>query len=511
MSFKKKIFVVVAMLMSMLMLVACGGGNDKAAGNSTVRDTLIVGNGADAKSLDPHASNDNPSSRITVQIYDRLFEFDDNSVPQPSLAESVEQPDNVTTIIHLVKGVKFHNGEELKASDVKFTFDRMKVSPQVQHIVEAIESIEVIDDYTVKFITKFPFAPLLNHLSHNATAILNEKAVKEAGDTYGQNPVGTGPYKFISWASGDRITLEAFPEYFKGETPVKNLVFRSIVEETNRTIGLETGELDIVYDIQGIDKNKLKDDDRFTYIEEPGVSMTYLGFNVKKAPFDNPKVREAISYAINQEPIVETAFVGGAVAADSIIGPKLFAYAPVGKYEYNVEKAKELLKEAGFENGFKTKIWINDNSVRRDIAVILQDQLKQVGIDMAIETLEWGAYLDGTARGDHDMFILGWGTVTRDPDYGIAALVSTETQGGAGNRTFYSNPKVDQLLKEGKAELDVEKRKSIYKEVQEIIRKDIPMYMVAYPTYNVITKKDVKNFKFELATAHRLYGVKIEN
>lgn len=238
--------------------------------------------------------------------------------------------------------------------------------------------------------------------------------------------------------------------------------------------------------------------------------MTYLGFNVNKAPFNNPKVREAISYAINQGPIIDVAFVGGAIPADSIIGPELFGYYPVEKYEYNIEKAKELLKEAGYENGLKTKIWINDNPVRRDIAVILQDQLKQIGIDVAIETLEWGAYLDGTARGEHEMFILGWGTVTRDPDYGITALVSTDTQGGAGNRSFYSNPKVDELLKAGRAELDVEKRKEIYKEIQEIIRKDIPMYMIAYPTYNVITKKDVKNFNFELATAHRLYGVKIE-
>lgn len=511
MNFRKKLALIVGILISMLMLVACGGGEKKSAEGTAVRDTIVVGNGADAKSLDPHASNDNPSSRVTAQIYDRLAEFDDNSVPQPSLADSWEQPDNTTTIIHLRKGVKFHNGEELKASDVKFTIDRMQNSPQVHHIIEAIDHVDIIDDYTVKIVTKTPYAPLLNHLAHNAVAILNEKAVTEAGDSYGQHPIGTGPYKFISWASGDRIVLEAFPEYFKGETPVKNLIFRSIVEETNRTIGLETGELDIVYDILGMDKTRLQNDPKYNYIEEPGVSMTYLGFNVKKAPFDNPKVREAISYAIDQAPIIETAFLGGAVAADSIIGPKLFAYSPVGKYEYNPEKAKELLKEAGLENGFKTKIWINDNNIRRDIAVILQDQLKQVGIDVAVETLEWGAYLDGTARGDHDMFILGWGTVTRDPDYGINALVSTATHGGAGNRTFYSNPKVDELLEAGKSELDIEKRKAIYKEIQEIIRKELPMYMVSYPTYNVVTKKDIKNFKFELSTAHRLYGVKIEN
>lgn len=506
---KKKLFFYAMLIITVLAFVACGGSDKPTASTGEVRDTLIVGNGADAKSLDPHATNDNPSARTTAQIYNRLFEFDDNSIPKGSLAETWEQPDNLTTIIHLRKGVKFHNGEELKASDVKFTFDRMMKSAKVGHIIESIDRVEIIDDYTVKFTTKEPFAPLLSHLTHNATGILNEKAVKEAGKEYGQHPVGTGPYKFVSWQSGDRITLEAFSEYFEGETPVKNLIIRSIVEETNRTIGLETGELDIVYDILGMDKTRLKDDPKYTYIEKPGVSITYLGFNLKKEPYNNPKVREAISYAINQAPILDTAFLGGAVAADSIIGPELFAYSPVGKYEYNIEKAKILLKEAGFPDGFKTKIWINDNNVRRDIAVILQDQLKQVGIDVEIETLEWGAYIDGTARGEHDMFILGWGTVTRDPDYGITALVSSETHGSGGNRSFYSNPKVDQLLKEGRAELNIEKRKSIYKEVQELIRKDVPMYMISYPTYNVITKKDVKNFNFELATAHRLYGITI--
>ena len=194
---KKKFLLFFALLLSILMLVACGEKKEVAAGTEK-RDTIVVGDGADAKSLDPHASNDNPSSRVTAQIYDRLAEFDDNSVPQPSLAESWEQPDNLTTIVHLRKGVKFHNGEELKASDVKFSLDRMKTKPEVSHIIEAVNNVEVVDDYTVKITTAEPFAPLLSHLTHNAAAILNEKAVKEGGDTYGQNPVGTGPYKFVS-------------------------------------------------------------------------------------------------------------------------------------------------------------------------------------------------------------------------------------------------------------------------------------------------------------------------
>ena len=508
---KKKFGLLVTIILSMLFLVACGGNGDKKegadAGASTGKDTLVIAQGADAKSLDPHASNDNPSSRIRVQIYDRLMDLDDNGVPQPMLAESWERPDDKTIIFHLRKGVKFHNGDEMKASDVKFSLERALASPEVSHILTGINGVEVLDDYTVKVTTEKPMAAILNNLAHTTIAILSEKATKEAGDKFGQNPIGTGPYKFVSWQSGDRVTLEAFPEYWQGEAPVKNVVFRNIVEETNRTIGLETGELDIIYDIQGMDKNKLKDDDRFVVIEGPQVSMTYLGFNMKKAPYDNPKVREAISYAIDQKPIIDTVFLGAGEAANSIIGPNVWGYYDVEKFTQDIEKAKALLAEAGFPNGFKAKIWVNDNPVRRDIAVILQDQLKQIGIDLAIETVEWGAFLDGTARGDHEMFLLGWGTVTRDPDYGMYELISTATMGAAGNRSFYSNPTVDKLLEEGRTELDPEKRKAIYKEIQEIIRKDIPMYMIIYPLQNVVTQKNIKNFKLDPANAHRIYGV----
>ena len=507
---KKKFGLLVTIILSMLFLVACGGDPDKkegASGANTGKDTLVIGQGADAKSLDPHASNDNPSSNIRVQIYDRLMDLDENGVPQPMLAESWERPDDKTIIFHLRKGVKFHNGDEMKASDVKFSLERALASPEVSHILAGINGVEVLDDYTVKVTTEKPMAAILNNLSHITIAILSERATKEAGDKFGQNPVGSGPYKFVSWQSGDRVTLEAFPEYWQGEAPVKNVVYRNIVEETNRTIGLETGELDIIYDIQGLDKNKLRDDERFVLIEGPQVSMTYLGFNMKKAPYDNPKVREAISYAIDQKPIIDTVFLGAGEAGNSIIGPNVWGYYDVEKYTQDIEKAKALLAEAGFPDGFKAKIWVNDNPVRRDTAVILQDQLKQIGIDLTIETVEWGAFLDGTARGDHEMFLLGWGTVTRDPDYGMYELISSSTMGAAGNRAFYSDPEMDKMLVAGKVELDPEKRKEIYKEIQIKIRKDIPMYMIAYPLQNVVTQKNIKNFKLDPAQEHIIFGV----
>lgn len=509
----KKKYGILTVLLCVLLFVLTGCGGDKSTETAPAeKDTLIVADGASPTSLDPRAANNNVSSRVMVQIYDTLVEQDENIEIQPGLAESWEQPDATTTIFHLRKGIKFHNGEELKASDVKYSLEAMKASPQTAEIIEALKEAVVLDDYTIKVVTEYPFAPLLNHLAHPAAAIVNEKAVKEAGESYGQNPVGTGPFKFVEWVSGEKVVLAANEEYYKGAPAIKNLVFKNIVETTNRTIGLETGEIDIAYDIDGLDKIKIAEDPKLELVEDLDLSMTYLGFNLKKAPFDNVKVRQAIAYAIDQQPIIETSYQGAALPADSIIGPKVFAHSEKGThYRQDLEKSKALLAEAGYPNGFKTEIWINDTPTRRDIAVILQDQLKQVGIDMEVKILEWGAYLDGTARGDHQMFILGWGTVTADPDYGITALVTTSAMGAAGNRSFYSNPKVDELLKEARATTDRDTRAKLYEEIQIILQDELPMYYILYPKKNVGMQKYIQGFKFNPAGHHRIYGVSFKS
>lgn len=471
------------------------------------KNTLVIANGADAKTLDIHATNDAPSAKVSGQIYDTLVKQDTNMNIVPGLAESWTQVDDKTTEFKLRKGVKFHNGKELTANDVKFSLDRMKASPQVSHIIKAVDSVEVVDDYTVRIKTTTPFGPLLSHLSHNASGILNKEAVEKAGGAYGQHPVGTGPYKFVNWQAGDRIILEVNPDYYLGKAPTDKVIFRSIVEGTNRTIGLETGEVDIAFDIDPVDKNMVKDNDRLELIEEPSLSTTYLGFNMQKDSLKDKKVRQAIAYALNTQDIADAVYQGSAQTANSSIGPKVFGYNPNAKsYEYNPEKAKELLKEAGYDKGLKLKLWINDNPIRRDIAVIAQDQLKQVGIDVTIETLEWGAFLDGTARGDHDLYILGWVSVTGDADYGLDPLFNSANKGGAGNRSFYSNPKVDELLVKGRSSVNPEERKTYYYEIQDIVQEEVPVLTLVYPTQNVGEQKTVQGFKMHPAGHHKVYG-----
>ena len=491
-----------------VVLAACGGNSQKAA---QVRDTIVVAQGSDAKTLDPHFTNDQPSSRVAVQIYSQLVEVDENMHIVPGLATSWEHLDDLTTLFYLREGVRFHNGEELKASDVKFSLDRMINSPTVAHIINAVDRVEVVDDYSVKIITKEPFGPLLYHLTHAAASIVNEKAVVEAGQNYGQHPVGTGPYQFVDWTVGDRVTMKAFDDYFGGKQAIENLVFRNIVEGTNRAIALETGEADIVYDIEPIDKQTILDKDDLVLVEEESLQTAYFGFNMRKAPFDRKEVRQAIAYAINAQDMIDAVEMGAGRPANSPIGPKVFGYNPEAKlYEQDYEKARELLARAGYPEGFRSTIWTNDNPIRVQLAQVIQAQLRQIGIEIAIEVVEWGAFLDGTSRGDHEMFILGWVTVTGDADYGLYALFNSATHGSAGNRSFIENPRIDELLNNARQSTDPEERMALYGELQAIIQEEVPHVSLYTQFQNVGMKSHLQGFSMSPGGHHKVRGVYFE-
>ncbi len=511
----KKLLVLLSLVLAFAMFaVGCskpateGNANDPAP---EVKDTLIVGQGADAVSLDPHATNDQPSSRVSKQIYETLVNQNEAMELQPGLALSWTQIDDLTVEFKLKQGVKFHNGEELKASDVKFTLERALESSHVGHIVGPIDTVEVIDDYTVRVKTAEPFAALIAHLAHTATGILNEKAVTDGGEGYGQAPVGTGPYKFSNWVAGDKIELVKYDEYHGTPAQIQNIVIRNISDNTTRTIELESGGIDIAYDIQPTDVKRVEENADLTLLRDANLSTTYIGFNAAKAPYNDVRVRQAINYAIDTDSIVEAVYQGVGAPSKGPLGPNVWASnQDLEQYGYDVEKAKALLAEAGYENGFKTSIWTNDNQQRMDIAEIVQNQLKLVNIEAEVKVVEWGAYLEGTAAGEHDMFILGWVTVTADPDYGLYALFHSSQHGNAGNRTFYSNTEVDALLDAGRVATDVAEREEAYKKAQEIIRNDAP-WIFTWEGENLAgTAKNVKGFKQHPAGHHKLFTVYFE-
>lgn len=344
---KRRILILLSCLLSFL-LVSCGGSKTDEKSVSAPKDTLVFAQISECKTLDPQDTTEQYSQRIINVLYDRLVEVDEMTGEiVPGLAKSWERIDDNTLLFHLNENVKFHNGEKFTANDVKFTIERAKGLPKVGHLYKLISNVEVVDDNTVKIVTSEPFAPLLAHLSHKTASIISEKYYAEKGDKYFENPVGTGPYKYKDWKIGDRITLEAFPEYFKGEPAIKYIVVRAVPEENSRVIGLETGEIDMTADL-GAESRKivLDNKDKINYLESSGISVNYVGINTNKGVLKDRDVRRAIAMAINRDDIINSIMMGTVDKANSFIAPGTFGYSPESKVlEYNPEEAKKIIQE----------------------------------------------------------------------------------------------------------------------------------------------------------------------
>ncbi|WP_090553645.1 glutathione ABC transporter substrate-binding protein [Natronincola ferrireducens] len=510
---KKNLIIFTALLMVITLIVTgCGGKSEDAPVETK---PLIIAQRSDAVVLDPHANNDQASSRVMRQIYSTLVNQNEDMELQPGLAESWEAIDELTFEFKLRQGVKFHNGEELTADDVAFTLKRALGSSHVSHIVGAInpDGIVVIDPYTIRIATNEPFAPLLAHLAHTATGILNEKAVTEAGEDYSQYPVGTGPYKLENWVVGETIELVRFEDYYdeSNKAKIEKVIFKAIAEDGNRTIELETEGIDIAYDIIATDVDRVANHSDLEMVRDMNLATTYVGFNAGKEPFNDVRVRQAINYAVDMDLIVEVVYLGTGEPSRGPLGGNVWASNQnLKSYGYDVEKAKELMKEAGLEDGFKTTIWTNQNQQRIDIAEILQNQLKDINIEAEVSIMDWGAYLEATAAGEHDMFILGWVTVTGDPDYGLYPLFHSKTHGDAGNRTFYTNERVDELLDLARVNVDPATREAAYMEVQEIVRNEAPWIFTWTGEELTGIRNNVKGFKNHPAGHHELWTVYFE-
>jgi peptide/nickel transport system substrate-binding protein len=486
------------------------------AGTLAQAQTITVGQGADAVTLDPHGTNDQPSARVMRQIYDTLIIQQEDLELVPGLAESWEQLDDTTWEFTLREGVTFHNGEPLTADDVVFTFNRLidpEVAAPAAFLLGFVESVEAADERTVRITTQYPFAPILAHLSHTATSILNEQAVTEAGEDYGTTTVvGTGPFSFVRWEPATQIVLERNDDWWGGEVLPERVVFRPIIEGTVRAIELETGGIDIAYGLEPTDANRIEGGGvpgvRLETVET--LSTNYIGFNVQKEPFDDPRVRQAINHAVDVDLIIEAVLEGRAIPATGPIAPAVFgARTDLEPYAYDPERARELLAEAGYEDGFSTTIWTNDNPTRIQIAEIVQAMLLDVGINVDVQVLEWGTYLADTAEGLHDMFILGWVSVTGDADYGLYSLFHSEQMGNPGNRTFYANERVDELLDLGRSSADEEERLAAYAEAQEIILEEAPWIFLNITVEDNGVRDNVEGFVPHPAGHHRLHSVTI--
>ena len=512
-NFNRAMSLVLAAAMA-LSLAACGGNQENnGSGGGTAggyKNTLTWAQGADVTSLDPHQGKETPAVQVNTQIFDTLVTVDpETNEVVPQIAESWEQTDDQTYVFKIREGIKFHDGSDLTAEDVKFSLDRARNSAAVSYIVNFIEEVTVDDDHTVTVKTTAPYAPTLRNLAIPFAAIVPKAVVEADENAFIQNPVGSGPYKFVEWNHGDHVTLKAFDDYYAGKPETENLIMKVIPETSQRTIALETGEVDLAYDLAVNDIPKVNSDDKLTVYEIPSLTCWYVSMNMNKKPFDNPKVREAMSMAIDRQTIIDTINAGSGQTADAIIAPAVFGYYSTGVKEYNPTKAKELLAEAGYPNGFSTTLWVNDNQSRIEMCQAMQEMLLEVGVQCNLEVLEFGSFISRTTAGDHDLAYFGWTTSSGDADYSYYSLEHSTQQGAAGNRSFLADPDVDKLIEEARSNTNEEERKELYKELAiklDEINNNIPVY---YSSINVGANKKVEGFVMDANGYHSLEKVKV--
>jgi peptide/nickel transport system substrate-binding protein len=474
-------------------------------------DDLIIAQQADPKSLDPAATNDVYSNNVNLNIYDRLFDLTPEMTIENNLAEGYQQLDMLTLQVKIKKAVKFHNGDELTAEDVKFSIERAAKAPGAMTYFGDVDHVDIVDPYTINIVTKKPFGPLFNALTNWSGSILNKKHIESAGNQAFFQPVGTGPFKFDSWKTGDRLVLRANKEYHRGAPGVETAVFRTIPEGTNRAIALETKEIDISVTLEPVDIPLVKAKDYLNLYHTSSVGLTYLGFNCEKGPTSDVRVRQAVCYAIDLPSIIENALNNLYLPASTVMAPATMGYNDKILFpKRDVEKAKKLLEEAGYKDGLKLRVWTNGVQTRQDAAIIIQDQLKEVGIDLTIEILEWSAYLDRLGKAEHDMFILGTPGST-DPDGILYPLFNSANKGTAGNYSFYNNSKVDELLNKGRETVDQAERLKYYLEAQEIIVFERPMLPLGLPPILVGTQDYIEGFYAYPIFVHFFRNIKKNN
>jgi len=476
---------------------------------------LRVAQVADISNLDPHKMNDIYTANVTKQIFNNLVKMNQNMEIQKDLAESWENPDAKTWIFHLKKGVKFHNGEELTAADVKFTLERVldpKIASPGKRLVSELAAVEVIDPYTVRLTTKQPFAPLLTNLTRYEMAMLNEKAVKAAGVNFGKQPVGTGPFEFKAHHLGDKVVLSRFDGYFEGPAKIDTVIYRAIPEDATRVVEIESGGIDIMYNTPPQDFERLAQNPNLKTIDALFQATTFVGFNTTVKPFDNQLVRQALNYAVDKDAIIEAIWFKRGTPSFGPISPSIWGFDPTLKpvYPYNPEKAKELLKKAGYAEGFDCVIWTDPRTERKSIVELVQAYLAQIGVAATIETFEWGKFLAETRKGSgaKGLYVLGW-TGTGDADGGLFSRFHSSGI-GANNRHRWSTPELDKLLEAGRTTLNIEKRKEIYQKIQRLIVEAAPDIFIGIPKNLACIQKKVKGFELFANNINPLYSVSIE-
>ncbi|MBD7908647.1 ABC transporter substrate-binding protein [Sporosarcina gallistercoris] len=499
----------VMLLVLSTALAACGSddkeeGAEKDGGKASGKEkTLVFGRGGDSTSLDPSRVTEGETFKVTVNLFETLVNFgEEDTTIQPGLAKEWEpSEDGLTYTFKLQEGVKFHDGTDFNADAVVANFARWSAGdaemfPYYSSMFggfdgeeEAIiESVTAEDANTVVFKLKRPQAPFLKNLAMSMFAISSPEAFAKGDDEYERNPVGTGPFKFVEWKPNDSITIEKNADYWQEGLPkLDKVVFRSIPDNAARLNALTSGEIDLADGINPADGAKIEGDSKLQLFERPSMNVGYLGLTVTRPPFDKKEVRQAMNYAIDKQTIIDSFFEGRAESAKNPMPSSISGYNDeIEEYAYDPEKAKELLKAAGLEDGFEMELWampvprpyMPDGT---KVAEVIQSNLADVGIKAKIVSYEWATYLDKASKGEADAFMLGWTGDNGDADNFLYVLLD-EDNIGSNNYTYFKNAETHKLFLEAQTEVDEDKRNELYMKAQEILHEEAPWVPLAHST-----------------------------
>lgn len=517
--------------------------------------TLAVASGAAAKTLvfcsEGSPENFNPQlytsgtsvDASAVPIYNRLVDFKLGTTELiPSLAERWEiSEDGKVYTFHLRKGVKFHSNSAFKptrdfnADDVIFSFMRQKDKNNPYHNVSSgtyanfeslefgslIQRIDKVDDNTVRFTLSHAEAPFLADLGWYFASILSAEyadVMLKAGtpENVDQDPIGTGPFMLAKYQKDSRILYRAFPDYWQGKAKLDRLVFSITPDASVRYAKLEKNECQVMPFPNPADLKRMQENKDITLMQKAGLNTGFLAFNTQKAPLDNVKVRQALTMAINKPAIIEAVFQGTGTVAKNLLPPGVWSAAKDLKdYDYDPEKAKALLKEAGIAPGTAIDLWAMPvqrpyNPNARRMAEMIQADWAKVGVKANIVSFEWGEYLKRVKGGEHQAALMGWTTATGDPDNFFGPLFSCTSANGGSNSSKWCYKPFETVITEARAEQDHNKRIQLYQQAQEIMHEQAPAVMIAHSTIFEPVRKEVSGYEIDPFGKHIFYQVDIK-
>jgi len=463
-------------------------------------DTLIWGRGGDSVMLDLAQATDGESIKAGIQIFENLVKFGNDSMDvEPQLAESWDvSKDGLTWTFHLRKGVKFHDGTDFNAQAVYDSFARIidKEHPfygygkwkYLSLSLQYVTAIKIIDDHTVSLTTQMPYAPLINNLALWLCPILSPKAMAEYKDQIGMHLVGTGPFKFVKWVKDDHIILVRNDAYWAGAPKLEKIIIKSIPETSTRMMALQSGAIDIADDLDPDAITLVKKTPNLVVKENASVNVGYIAMNTSKPYLADPRVRQAISHAVDKNMLIQTLFQGLAIPAKNPFAPSIWSYNDeIVPYDYDPAKAKALLKEAGFDMAREIELWAMPVSRAYmpdpvKTAELVQAYLAAVGIKCKIVRHDWGTYLQKTGNGEHDLCMLGWLGGNADPDNFLYGLLSADTANipGASNVAIWKNAEFTDLVKKAQKTFDKAQRTEYYKQAQVIAHDQAPWLPIAH-------------------------------